>query len=131
MSEPLHLVLDFIGGEHTAEGLAAAVEKYCADDCRWENTGMPTIEGKEQMLGMLGGMGTLGIASMKVDVRHIAQTEDGAVLTERQDDIYRPDGSLLLSLMIMGIFEVRDGKITAWRDYFNPVLYMQAVMGQA
>lgn len=31
----------------------------------------------------------------------------------------------------MGIFEIRDGQIAAWRDYYNPLEYMQAVMDQA
>ena len=130
MSDRIQLVRDFIEGEHTAEGLIASVEKHCTDDCVWQNTGMPLIEGKSSMLDLLGSMGMLGIASMQVEVHHIAEAGTGAVLTERLDHIYRSDGSLLLSLAIMGIFELRDGQIAAWRDYYNPVEYMQAVMGQ-
>jgi limonene-1,2-epoxide hydrolase len=45
-------------------------------------------------------------------------TADGpVVMTERVDVFKLPDKAI--ELRVMGTFEVRDGKITAWRDYFD------------
>jgi len=39
------------------------------------------------------------------------------VMTERVDVFKLPGKSF--ELQVMGTFEVRDGKISAWRDYFD------------
>ena len=44
------------------------------------------------------------------------------MLTERID-VFRM-GETTIELPVMGIFEVRDGLIAAWRDYFDLNQYM-------
>ncbi len=41
----------------------------------------------------------------------------GIVMNERTDRFLMPSG--WVELPVMGVFEVRDGKITHWRDYFD------------
>jgi limonene-1,2-epoxide hydrolase len=41
----------------------------------------------------------------------------GVVMTERVDVFKLPDKSF--ELPVMGTFELSDGKINAWRDYFD------------
>ena len=41
------------------------------------------------------------------------------VLTERIDHLRNADGDAVMSLAVMGIFEVQGDKITGWRDYFD------------
>jgi limonene-1,2-epoxide hydrolase len=55
---------------------------------------------------------------MRVDNLAVAPI-GGKVLTERVDHIIGPDGKPTMSIRVMGIFETQDGKITAWRDYFD------------
>jgi limonene-1,2-epoxide hydrolase len=50
-------------------------------------------------------------------LRHIAQSGDGVVFTERVDDFVR--GPKRISVRVMGVFEFRDGLIAEWRDYFD------------
>jgi limonene-1,2-epoxide hydrolase len=50
-------------------------------------------------------------------VHHSAE-QDGTVLNERTDRFRLADGRWV-ELRVMGVFEVLDGKITAWRDYFD------------
>jgi limonene-1,2-epoxide hydrolase len=46
--------------------------------------------------------------------------DDHVVMTERTEHFARRDGSRdSFVLPVMGVFEVRDGKVTAWRDYFE------------
>jgi len=39
------------------------------------------------------------------------------VLTERTDYLDGPGGAIVIR--VMGACEIRDGKIAAWRDYFD------------
>ncbi len=43
--------------------------------------------------------------------------DSGNVLTERVDKFKIND--MWIELPVMGTFEVKDGKVTAWRDYFD------------
>ena len=46
--------------------------------------------------------------------------DDRVVMTERTEHFARKDGSRApFVLPVMGVFEVRDGKVSAWRDYFE------------
>ena len=47
------------------------------------------------------------------------------VLTERVDVFHLPKGTI--DLPVMGTFEVRDGKIAAWRDYFDMATVTKAL----
>ena len=46
--------------------------------------------------------------------------DDRVVMTERTEHFVRKDGSREpFVLPVMGVFELRDGKVVAWRDYFE------------
>jgi limonene-1,2-epoxide hydrolase len=49
-------------------------------------------------------------------IRNVAEDGD-AVLTERVD-VLTANG-IAAPVPVMGTFEVRDGRIVAWRDYFD------------
>ena len=52
-------------------------------------------------------------------VTHAIAATGNIVLTERTDGFDFPDGSKM-SIRVMGAFEIKDGKISKWRDYFDP-----------
>ena len=52
-------------------------------------------------------------------VIHAIAANGPLVLTERTDEFGFADGSKM-SIRVMGIFEIQDGKISKWRDYFDP-----------
>ena len=59
-----------------------------------------------------------------VDWKLLSIAADGnTVLTERIDE-FGIDGAHV-KLPIMGAFEIRDGLITAWRDYFDLAMYLR------
>ena len=45
------------------------------------------------------------------------QVDEALALAQRTDCFDLPAGRL--ELPVMGVFEVHDGKIVAWRDYFD------------
>jgi limonene-1,2-epoxide hydrolase len=46
-------------------------------------------------------------------------TVGNTVLTERVDHLVDAAGKTTMSIPLMGIFVVEDGKIAQWRDYFD------------
>ena len=57
-----------------------------------------------------------GRARFEVKIHHIA-VNGPAVLTERTDVL--AIGPVRLQFWVCGVFEVHDGRITLWRDYFD------------
>lgn len=57
--------------------------------------------------------------NVELSILSIAASDD-RVLTERTEDFVHREGKKPpFDLPVMGTFELRDGKITAWRDYFE------------
>ncbi|MEW6470744.1 MAG: limonene-1,2-epoxide hydrolase family protein [Actinomycetota bacterium] len=99
----------------------ASFEEYLADDCVWENSGFPTCNGKQACLEFLDHFaGATGTDSFEFEIRSWAAAGN-AVVTERIDHFRTADGTTWASLALGGVLEVGDdGKIVAWRDYFDP-----------
>ena len=57
-----------------------------------------------------------GKTAFEVKIHRIA-ADGAAVLTERTDALII--GPLRLQFWVCGVFEVHDGRITLWRDYFD------------
>lgn len=92
----------------------AAVEALAAPGLVWQNVGLPTLRGRSRILKLLrAGEGRAGFA---VAFHRIA-ADGGTVLTERTDALLF--GPLRLQFWVCGVFEVRDGKVELWRDYFD------------
>ncbi len=85
-----------------------------ADDLVYQNVGLPTIRGRERTMKMFRSM--KGRMAFEVKFHRVA-AEGAAVLTERTDALII--GPLRLQFWVCGVFEVHDGKITLWRDYFD------------
>ena len=101
------------------KGMAQAFRDYFTPATVWENVGMATTTGPEEAIGLMANFeAQLGIVTMTVDNLAIA-AQGNKVLTERIDHLLRPDGSEAMAARVMGIFEVENGKISAWRDYFD------------
>jgi limonene-1,2-epoxide hydrolase len=86
-----------------------------ADDLVYQNVGLPTIYGRDRTLKLLSSLGG-GTSSFEVKIHRIA-ADGAAVLTERTDALIF--GPLRLQFWVCGVFEVRNGQITLWRDYFD------------
>ncbi|WP_319445595.1 MULTISPECIES: limonene-1,2-epoxide hydrolase family protein [unclassified Mycobacterium] len=91
-----------------------AIDRLLADDLVYQNVGFPTIRGGARVRKMLRGMeGRMGF-----EVKfHRNVAEGSTVLNERTDVMVF--GPLRVQFWVCGVFEVRDGRITLWRDYFD------------
>ena len=98
----------------------AAFADAITDDCVWANSGFPTANGKEACLATWDAFNAgFGFTGFRVELIALAATED-KVVTERIDHLLNADGEVFNSLPLAGTIELRDGKICAWRDYFDP-----------
>jgi limonene-1,2-epoxide hydrolase len=109
--------------ERVVRDLCAALEKHDAqafrpfltDDVVYHNIPMDPAVGIEAAISFIEGF--FGMCrSMEVEMLHLA-VAGNVVLTERIDTFHM--GDLVAPLPVMGTFEVRDGKVSAWRDYFD------------
>jgi limonene-1,2-epoxide hydrolase len=108
------LVLRFIRAwnERDLDAITGAL----APDVVYHNIPLQPLTGRDQVREAVA---PLVQACSEIDWRvlHIADSGDGAVLAERIDEFVR-DGRRL-SVRVTGVFEIRDGLIAAWRDYFD------------
>ncbi|HEX7929400.1 MAG TPA: limonene-1,2-epoxide hydrolase family protein, partial [Sphingomicrobium sp.] len=95
------------------------VDTYFTPDTVWENHGLITTRGPEEAIGFYDQFSAAtGMKGMRIDVTAIAET-GRKVLTERVDYILGAGGETVMTVPVMGIFEVEGGRIIAWRDYFD------------
>ena len=120
MGTPTQVVTAFLAEwAKSEEALYQSLRDYFSADAIWENVGVATTKGPEEGVAFLQGFfKDFSVGKMLVDMIHIAAAGN-AVLTERVDRLIDSDGKELFGIRIMGVFEVRDNKITAWRDYFD------------
>ncbi|MFK0120487.1 limonene-1,2-epoxide hydrolase family protein [Streptomyces sp. NPDC090994] len=99
----------------TPDDVRKTMDGFLTDDCVWENPGAPVCRGKAEILALLPA----DFARLEVRFRHLATTGH-TVLAERIENMLRTDGTpIALNLRVMAAFELRDGRISAWRDYYD------------
>jgi limonene-1,2-epoxide hydrolase len=98
---------------------ADEVAEYFAPKAEWVN--MPTPDrstvGPEAIAAGLEGF-LARVASVDIEVHHAAASADGVVLVERTETFVFPGGESF-KMPVAAVFETADGRITAWRDYFD------------
>jgi limonene-1,2-epoxide hydrolase len=119
---PEDLVRDFClaWSRRDADELAA----YFTEDAVYHNIPMQPVEGREAIRGFLAGFLAL-VESAEFRMLHVVAAGD-TVMTERVDAFRL--GEREGGIPVAGIFEIRDGKIAAWRDYFD-LAQVTAVFG--
>jgi limonene-1,2-epoxide hydrolase len=88
---------------------------YFTDDAVYHNIPMEPATGKDAIRGVLE-MFVPGSPEIEFSMLNVASNGD-VVFTERVDRMSIAGNKV--ALPVAGVFEVRDGKIAAWRDYFD------------
>ena len=94
---------------------------FFTDDAVYHNIPMEPVVGPAQIKATIEGFSG-GVESIEFHLDAIA-ADGGTVLTERRDIFAFANGRI--DLPVMGTFEVRDGKIAAWRDYFDLGMFLR------
>jgi limonene-1,2-epoxide hydrolase len=89
---------------------------FFADDGVYHNMPMGPVQGPQAIEEFIAGF-MAAFDGMDIEVLHLV-SYGNLVMTERLDVMHREDGGEL-RLPVMGIFEIVDGRIAAWREYFD------------
>ena len=103
---------------------ADQLASYFTDDAVYHNMPMAPAEGIEAVKAALAGVTQM--TSKGWEVLHSAVNGD-VVLNERVDRFDM--GGTEVSVQVMGVFEIRDGKIARWRDYFDMASFQKQMPG--
>lgn len=88
---------------------------YAAEDIVYQNVPLPPARGKQAFAKQMRGMAKYG-TGFEGRIHNIA-ANGNVVLTERTDVLKVKKWEA--AFWVCGTFEVRDGKIVLWRDYFD------------
>lgn len=122
MTEQIANISTDVDNAHTVEVLLSSLQDQdfdtaaavLDDNLVYQNVGLPTIRGRARAMKLLRGME--GRARFEVKTHRIA-VNGSSVLTERTDVLIF--GPVRLQFWVCGVFEVSEGRITLWRDYFD------------
>ncbi len=113
------VVRDFMAAFMAAwpTGDAATLGRFFSEDAEYCNGPLEPVHGREAIVADLAQMMMNLGGEVEADIRHLLS--DGAVVVTERVDYVRLGGKTA-GLKIAGLFEVDDGVITGWRDYFDP-----------
>ncbi len=117
MQYPADVVRDFIDAFIDAwpRGDPAGLVTYFTEEAIYHNVPLEPAVGRDAIRDTFAQFMAMG-GTVSVELRHLL-SNDKIVMTERVDHFVSDDRTIALPMM--GICEVQDGLITAWRDYFD------------
>ena len=95
-----------------------AIVAAFTDDAVYHNIPMRPVEGRDAIAATIRQF--LDGATISFETLH--QVVDGDVVMNERIDTIAQDGREV-ALPVMGVFELRDGKIAKWRDYFDLAMF--------
>ena len=113
MEQPLDIVLRFCAAWSDLD--IDRIVSFFTDDAVYHNMPLDPVTGRDAIRATIAGF-TGGVDKVEFEVLHAAPTGN-VVLTERVDRFHA--GGRVISLPVMGTFEVTGSSISAWRDYFD------------
>jgi limonene-1,2-epoxide hydrolase len=113
MADPIEVVQEFC--DSWAKGELDVIVDFFTDDAVYHNIPIAPVTGRTAIRDTIAGF-TAGVDTVEFRVLNIAAV-GSIVMTERVDAFIFPTATI--ELPVMGTFEVVDGKIAAWRDYFD------------
>ena len=94
-----------------------------ADDIEYQNMMLPAVHGKDAMVETLEALLAL-CSDSSWDV--LREVESGNLVMNERVDRFTING-VTTDLPVAGVFELRDGLISVWHDYFDLQTIMTAM----
>ncbi len=121
MSENSKIIREFIETWSSLD--ADRLASYFTDDGSYYNMPMEPVTGRENIREFIGGFLSTW-SETDWEIRHILSAGD-VVIAERIDKTKTSAGDV--DLPCVGVFEMSNGKIRIWRDYFDLATYTNAM----
>jgi limonene-1,2-epoxide hydrolase len=113
----------------TRDGFWKAFASYFNADTVWENVGIAQTTGPEEAAAFARAF-PISFDHMRID--GLVLSGDGPrVYAERRDHFCRRDGTIIVTVRALGVFEIGGDRIAQWRDYFDTAGFAAAVAAQA
>jgi limonene-1,2-epoxide hydrolase len=93
-----------------------AIMAFFDDHAVYENVPVPPVTGLDEIRNFIGGI-LYAFKNIVVVIHH--QVSDGGIVMNERTDTIRAESGTEVPLRVMGIFEIRGGKVVMWRDYFD------------
>jgi limonene-1,2-epoxide hydrolase len=106
---------------------ATVLGSFFDEDASYHNVPLDPVKGRAAIVATFAQFMKMG-GQVDVEIIHMA-AEGEIVMTERVDHVIRDDGTTI-SLAMMGVIEVHDGLIAAWRDYFDLGQFTSQMLGE-
>jgi limonene-1,2-epoxide hydrolase len=113
MGKDIQVIHDFVTAFNARD--VDKIMEFFMEDAIYHNMPSGPVQGTDAIRSLIASF-VNPASSMDWEVLQIAQTGD-TVLTERIDRFVI--GGKNVELPVMGAFDMKDGKIAAWRDYFD------------
>ena len=102
---------------------ARDLDAVCAlvtDDIEYDNVPVGVVHGPDGVRSVLSG----GVTKAATEVQWVVhrQVVDGDTVMNERTDRFLVDGRWV-EIPIAAVFEVRDGRVALWRDYFDLETY--------
>ena len=120
MTDNAQIIRDFIAAWSRLDPVELA-SYFTADGCYYN---MPTqpVRGRDNVQKFIGGF-IANWSATDWEILHLV-AQDDVVFCERVDRTAFASGGV--DLPCLGVFEMSDGKIKEWRDYFDLNTFMRA-----
>jgi limonene-1,2-epoxide hydrolase len=93
-----------------------AILRALTDDIVYENVPMSVMHGHDEVRAMVGPFAEM---AERVEWEVLEQVEQGDTVMNERVDRFWLEGGHTIELRVAGMFKVRDGKVSVWRDYFD------------
>ncbi len=124
MTDPAEVVREFCSDVDRKD--LEAIANLLDEKVVYHNVGSEPAVGRDATLAALRFFFDM-FEPIAFRIRNLAVTGD-TVLTERVDEMTA--NGITAPIPVMGTFEVRDSRITAWRDYFDMTLTGKLLAGE-
>ena len=89
---------------------------YFTEDAVYHNIPMEPVQGRDAIEQFIAGF-VAGFDGIDFQVHR--QVSDGDLVMNERTDVMRRKGGEPIPLPVTGVFEIENGRIKAWRDYFD------------
>ncbi|MGH3556654.1 MAG: limonene-1,2-epoxide hydrolase family protein [Mycobacterium sp.] len=97
---------------------------YFTEDAVYHNIPMEPVQGRAAIKEFIAGF----VAAFQgIDFKVHRQISDGTVVMNERTDVLRRKDVGEIPLPVMGVFEVQNDRIAAWRDYFDMAAITKAL----
>ncbi|MFI0738444.1 nuclear transport factor 2 family protein [Streptomyces sp. NPDC021100] len=99
---------------------AARLASFFAEDGTYHSMPLPPVVGRDRIRAYFADfLARFTAADFTIHHQASSETEGGGVVFNERTDVMRLRSGTVVRVRVAGVFEIRDGAIAAWRDYFD------------